>query len=400
MLWLSEMRRGASTAMLGLVLFATLRCQSDDTHPPFIGENSLGSGGKHGDGGLFIPDAAPEADGLCGDQTIFATTTPPNLYFVVDRSGSMSDPWPGIGGTKYETARIAIGNMLRPLGARVRYGAAYFPMPALGSMDFCIPGKNIFPVARGEKPPPNGDNGPILDDLLNRLNNGQPSGESTPTASTLLALTPELQALSGKTFVILMTDGGPNCNDALTCDASGCMPNIEGAPGCTSDVNCCDPVAVGPGNPVGECVDSASTTAAVKNLAALGIDTYVVGMPGAEPYADVLSALAIAGGTARPTGTEYYAVSETSELNDALTAIGSQVAISCDIPLAEPPASQLFVNIAFDGKLVPPVPDGGDDGWAWTGPQSLQIRGSWCSELLSGNVLVVQVLAGCATIPR
>jgi hypothetical protein len=177
------------------------------------------------------------------------------------------------------------------------------------------------------------------------------------------------------------------------------MPNIEQAAGCPSTINCCDPAAVGSG-PLGECVDSAATIAAVTELASLGINTYVVGMPGAEPYSNLLSQLAAAGNTARTGTTAYYPATDTPALDSALNAIGSQVALSCDIQLAQAPASQDLFNVLFDGKLVPGNLDGGVNGWVWTGPQSIEIRGSYCSELTSGNVSEVLVLAGCPTVIR
>ena len=75
---------------------------------------------------MDLGDASADA-ALCGNQRIPAISDPPNLYFVVDRSGSMSDPLPGSRYSKYENARIAISVMLRAVGHRVRYAAAVYP---------------------------------------------------------------------------------------------------------------------------------------------------------------------------------------------------------------------------------------------------------------------------------
>ena len=56
----------------------------------------------------------------------------------------------------------------------------------------------------------------------------------TPTAATLDDLAVELEALSGKTFAILVTDGGANCDASLTCDASACTDDNGGSPGCAA----------------------------------------------------------------------------------------------------------------------------------------------------------------------
>lgn len=393
------MRRALWVACLGLLLLGTARCQGEKAHPPFVSTTQIHAPPPANDAGLIIPDGAPEADWMCGDELIQTMTDPPNIYFVVDRSGSMQEPMPGSAQTKLASARIAISGLLHAMGHRIHYGAAVFPIP--NTTDSCVPGHQIFPTTAGDAPAyaANNQTGPILQDLLTRLRNQEPGSGATPTAATLLALIPTLQALPGKTYVVLMTDGAPNCGDDFDCSVDRCMSNIEQVPGCTPSFNCCDPAVVG-NRPLGTCVDHDATVAAVTRLAAQGIDTYVVGMPGAEPYANLLSELATAGGTARPGPTAYYAVDDDDALTSALRGIGSQLAISCDIQLAQPPDSQNLVNIVFDGRVVPENPDGADSGWSWTGPQSLALRGSSCDELLSGNVYEVLVLAGCDTVLR
>ena len=111
----------------------------------------------------------------------------------------------------------------------------------------------------------------------------------------------------------------------------------------------------------------------------------------------MLGRIATAGNTARVGATPYYAVSDTSDLTTALTAIGAQVAITCDLPLSTTPADEGLVNVYFDDQLVPFDPT---NGWQWSGPASIQIVGAACSTLSSGNVLNVQVLAGCPTVVR
>jgi len=384
---------------LGTTLFALAVGCNQQQHPPPFEAPSGGTDGL-GDAGtqLIVPDADTDAaDSLCGSEQIPAISDPPNLYFVVDRSGSMGETLAGSAYSKYENARIAISVMLRAVGHRVRYGAAVFP--AFVNPDGCAPGMQVFPTVAGD--PPNyaamGENGPILSDLLQRLGSIEATG-GTPTAATLSNLEPTILSLTGKkTYVVLMTDGAPNCNDALRCGPSACIPNIEqqslNGTACDATFNCCDP-RVNDGN-VGYCVDSAATEAAVADLEKQGVDTYVVGMPGSEPYADELNRLANAGNTARTGTAAYYAVTDTTELSDALKAIGAQVAINCDLPLAEKPDDPGLVNVYFDSRVVP---KGDTDGWLWSSDSSIQFHGSACSQLTSGDVLNVQVRSGCPTV--
>lgn len=389
--------------VLGIVLGASLSLHcSDREHPPsFVlprAGNSAGGagseGGPDGFGGLSLGDAGLEP-ALCGKEQIPVTSDPPNLYFIVDRSFSMNDLLPGSGFTKYQSAYIAISVMLRAIGHRVRYGAAFYP--DLLNQGGCAPGSEIFATTAGDPSSyaAKGENGPILSGLLDRLQHHAPSG-ATPTAASLRALAPTILGLPGKTFVILMTDGAPNCNPDLRCGVEACIPNIEhqltsSGTLCDVNFNCCDPL-VG-----GECVDASATETAVSEYEQAGVDTYVVGMPGSEAYGSILGRLALAGNTARNAGTPYYAVSDTNELSEALRSIGSQVAISCDLPLSRAPDDPELVNVYFDDQVVP---SNSKNGWRFTGEKSIQFRGAACSELSSGDVLNVQVLSGCPTLVR
>jgi len=397
MLWCRSVLRPA-WALLGIALSTGVEfgCSSREHPPPFELPQADGGGlGNDGVGGLNLGDAGPRT-ALCGNEQIPAISDPPNLYFVVDRSGSMSDPLPGSAFSKYENARIAISVMLRAVGHRVRYGAGVFP--ALLNPDGCAPGMQVFPVTAGDSPQyaAMGENGPILSDLLDRLGSNVPSG-GTPTAATLRELEPTIVGLEGKkTYVVLMTDGAPNCNLELRCGADACIPNIEhlSASGmaCDSSFNCCAP-KVG----MGDCVDADASEAAVADYEKAGVDTFVVGMPGSEAYRAVLNRLATAGNTARPGNPAYYAVTDTDELSQALRAIGAQVAISCDLPLSKVPEDPDLVNVYFDDRVVA---KSDDDGWRYTGDSSIQLVGAACDTLSSGNVLNVQVLSGCPTVLR
>ncbi len=401
MLWFGSVFRPL-WAVLGIALSASaeLACSSRK-HPPAFELGQAGAspglaGGGDGTGDLNLGDASPDA-ALCGNQQIPAVSDPPNLYFVVDRSGSMIDKPAGSAFTKYESARIAISVMLRAVGHRVRYAAGVYP--ALLNQEGCAPGMPLFPISAGDSPKyaAMGENGPVLSELLKRLGNSPPTlGAGTPTAATLRELEPTILGLDGKkTYVVLMTDGAPNCNPGLRCGVDACIPNIEhfssADVNCDDSFNCCSP-QIG-----GDCVDADASEAAVLDYEKAGVDTFVVGMPGSEAYGKVLNRLAIAGNTARPGDTAYYAVSDTDELSLALRSIGAQVAISCDLPLTEAPEDPALVNVYFDDQVVP---KSDKDGWRYSGDDSIEFVGPTCDTLSAGDVLNVQVLSGCPTVVR
>jgi len=352
----------------------------------------------HGDAGLVDAPPAECGGDFCGDSFLKERREPPNLYFLVDRSGSMAASPEGSSRTKYEMARRVLADLLKAIGHRVRYGAAIFPKSSVSGE--CGPGRELIPLTLGEPPSCTGEIDPNLARRLGAFGSFPPGG-TTPTSAALRELVPELEALDGKTYLVLVTDGAPNCNLEASCEADQCTLNIEhatvGQTSCAGSVNCCDPELFGEEAP-GNCVDLDESVNQVERLAERGIPTFVIGMPGAEPYATVLDALAEAGGTARSgTTTAYYAVNDQDELEEALYAIGTGLAISCSIDLDEAPQDPRHVNVYFDGEIVPADPD---DGWSWDGDARIVVHGEACDTLKSGRVIDARAVFGCDTVVR
>jgi len=326
----------------------------------------------------------------CADEPL--SLDPPSLYFVLDRSGSMA-----VNG-KWPTILRVIDEVSIRLGSRAKLGAAVFPDP---SADGCVAGGQVFPpVLMGQKPGPPvrgdgafGDAGPIDVAFASALNRIVASG-GTPTAATLQGLLPVLQGFGGKMYVVLATDGGPNCDATTSCTGATCTLNIEGDNACTATgPDCCDP-ATG-GTPL-DCLDAQPTVDAVTAFAKAGIPVYVVGVPGSEPYAALLDELAVAGGTARGSEPQYYAVStyDQQAFQSAMSAIAAKVTGTCTLTLDQLPPVADEINVFLDGKaLAQPGPD----GWTITG-KTVTVEGKSCQAILDGDVLDVRVVAGCPTV--
>lgn len=395
-------------------------CGSD--RPPNLGD-SFGpidvDSGNQSDAALhFAPTPVPTCNlgpegGVCEcvDQPLVVDA--PNIYFVLDRSGSMSESGipgnPDVGPSKWETVRTVIGQLVVQLGPRGTFGVTVFPSPFTNG---CDPGVEIFAPRQGDAPA--GAPGPTEAALITALARVSPNGD-TPTAATFTSIAPHLLSLPGKTYVIFATDGGPNCNPAVNCGADECQLNMESINGCPPDgtPNCCTPTQTS-GTPTCSgpnatnacsCEDTAATVAAVQAVATSGIPVYVVGVPASEPYADVLNQLACAGGTAQDqmacgdaggVGTEYYAVTgaDTASLESALFAIAGKITGTCTFDLGSTPADPTLVNVFFDGT---PLAQMGPDGWT-LGGATVTVLGASCQQILSGAILDVRVVAGCPTV--
>ena len=388
---MASLRRAfVPVAVLSAALgFTTLDagCGSDE-RPRGVGAPpgaDAGDGFEAGVGGSGPPP--PDANGYCGNEVHQLIIDAPNLYFVLDASGSMDAAAPG-GGNRYDAVRIAVVDLVRNLGPMAKVGAAV--LPKKGSSDECTAGGEVFPVTQGD--PITGKDGPTTT-ALRLATITKPIG-GTPISATLEALAPTLTGLSGETYVVIATDGGPNCNLAANCDASGCMLNIEGHPACDPSVNCCAPGQVGGPS---FCVDQAATIAAIDKLVAAGLHVVTVGIPGSETYAAVLDAMAVAGGLPRPDGPKYYRVDQLEEVGPVLAAI-AKIAVTCEFTLVDPPQEQGMTNVYLDGQVLTyNVPD----GWIWKPPSTVRLLGEACDRVQSGKVVNVQIVSGCPTeVPK
>jgi hypothetical protein len=312
----------------------------------------------------------------CVDQPLLGDA--PTIYFVLDRSGSMLEL------NKWSNIQAVLEKLVVALGPRASVGAAVFPDP---KEDQCAPGVQVFPPHRGDAPA--GTPGPTADTLATVLHK-IPAAGGTPTATTLSALLARLTGLSGKTFVILATDGGPNCNSNAMCTTAECTNNIDNTTGCPPDgQNCCS-------SQPESCLDSQPTIDAVTAIAAAKIPVYVVGVPGSAPYANLLDQLAQAGGTARASEPLYYAIDSADQtaLLSVLSGIAAQITGTCALDLGSVPPDPNLVNVFFDERALPQM---GPDGWTLDGT-TVTILGASCKRILTGGVLDVRVVAGCPTV--
>ena len=131
-------------------------------------------------------------------------------------------------------------------------------------------------------------------------------------------------------------------------------------------------------------------------LASAGIPVYVVGVPGSAPYATLLDELAVAGGTARGSEPQYYAVDtdDQAALESAMSKIAAKITGSCTLTLNAVPPDPSLSTCSSTARWSP---QSGPNGWTLSGTV-VTILGSSCQAILDGDVLDVRVVAGCPTV--
>ena len=220
------------------------------------------------------------------------------------------------------------------------------------------------------------------------LYSNEPGG-GTPMAATLGVVQKAIAARhdAGRSYVVLTTDGAPNCDGGITCAAATCVPNIEATAGCPAGgpPNCCDEAEIGPL----DCLDDAAAEGAVRALAAQGTSTYILGAPGSEPYRELLSRMAAAG------GSEHYfpvAGSGREAFTEALSRLAAKILASCTIVLEKAPTDATLVNVLLDGAPLAAGPD-----WSLA-TDLVTLHGDACASVLAGTALDVRVVVGCPTV--
>jgi hypothetical protein len=345
---------------------------TDGGAPPGIGGGNgptRGTGGTGtGTGGLIMGrgTGGTGEEPVCGLFKAPLEKLPPDVLIVLDRSLSMNaqviPPGFDLGmfvaclllnncpmtASKWVSMTGALNTSVAASAASVNFGLKFFPSDDLCGVNDAV----AVPVA------PN--NSAAIGGAMATV---QPGG-FTPTAAALASAGRYLATLTDRNprFVLLATDGEPNCGNGAD--------NMGGGS------------------------DSQAAVAAVTNLVNAGIPVYVIGIATQGVADDALSAMARAGGRPRNATPAYYPVQTAADLTAALSAIGGQIA-SCTFAVArpEPPASPTNVVVKGNGMRIP---QSDTDGWRWgPGMMSIEITGSWCQQIQAGTITDLQTTFAC-----
>ena len=320
-----------------------------------------GTDQQDGSGG----DAAGNGDGtngggdvpICDEMEITASTIPPNLLLVVDKSGSMEDPTSGNSGpTKMQDLKDAVHMLLTEGQGSIRFGWMYYPDCTSCNQDYCDAGRVSVEV---------GDD--TVGAIRNRLDALGAAG-GTPTGESLEAADAYFTGLGDQThpsFVLLITDGLPTCPTGNGRDATQ--------------------------------ADAQRALEAVEDLHSHQVDTFVIGLGEGvnNTNPQLLNDMALAGGRPRGGQTKYYQANSLAELEAILSAIGGMV-IGCNIALDVVPEFPAWLWVYFDGQAVP-KDESHTKGWDYDAQRNaIDFYGDYCDQLRNGEVEHLEVLMGCA----
>jgi len=304
---------------------------------------------------------------ICDQEEFTITHVTPDMMIVIDRSNSMN--YNGFWGP----TRDAVMTIADAYDDQILFGLMVFPdMTCVnGGGTQCDPSRGpLVNVAPG-----------MGDRIRSTLTPMQTCG-GTPIAETLRRAHQALLAVADTNpkYVLLATDGAPNCNGSLngaTCRCT-CTDTSVCAPCYASNVNC---------------LDDTRTYAEVDSLYSDRIKTFVVGMSTAATlWGDVLGTMATKGGTER-----FYPAENPAEIDDVFEEITGLIA-SCEFDLNPSDAADPDkVNFYFDGEVVPRDTTG-TNGWDWVDEDTVKFYGSYCDALLAGSVEDVSATYGCPSI--
>jgi hypothetical protein len=301
------------------------------------------------------------------------------VMLVIDRSASMrltitgAEDFPP-SEWRWAILREALADSLAGLDSRVLVGAKFYPdpifMPAPDAETACRSSDTIDVRPRMG----------TASEIISIFDSPEPLG-GTPTAVALAAAARGFSATAERRFLVLATDGAPNCNGDLP--GASCV--------CTSPDPACTEPRPGPF----ACLDDTRTLDVITGLrTGEGIPTYVIGIDGPD-FRDVLDRMAIAGGRPRtiPGEPSFYSVRSPDHLRMALEEITGSISACGFLTPALPPTDAAF-SIEIDGRRVEESPI---NGWTWANRATgeLELHGDACEAVRMPGHVVEAIIDEC-----
>lgn len=348
--------------------------------------------------GLRIPDIAPDhvdatdaPDQVCVPDVIPLSRRSADVMFLVDRSNSMRANLSGHDAppSRWSLLQSALTLALPPLEATLSFGATFYPQVQAGPATIEQACSTSVAV---DVPPARNHSARILQ----VFHDTQPGG-GTPTYLALRLVHDWFDAQprsADPRYIVLATDGGPNCNgalDAATCPCTSRNPD-------TLANNCPGDPALGFDPMPGNCLDDVRTLGELRAVAGRGIPVFVIGIddPTRADLTAVLDLMADAGGRPNLAGPErYYRIRVPQDLDTAFQAIERTIA-RCVFVTTRPPASFEALHLEM-GTLELPRDVSHTNGWDVTDRTAgeLTLFGATCDRVANEPSPGLVVRSGC-----
>ena len=328
----------------------------------------------HMDAAAVLPDAGFDAP-MCVPGHFPLTPETAELMLLIDRSASMlltingdsdqpEDQW------RWTILRTSLSDALTSLDPHVLVGAKFFPDPITTptpTTEQACSSAGPIDVPVGPVTAPR---------IISLFRSTMPNG-GTPTAVALRAASLGVSSTGSRRFLLLATDGAPNCNPDTGVPQDECV--------CTSPPMACQAFRPGPYS----CLDDVAAIAALRDIFSRGIPTYVVGIEDLSrpDFSDVLDHMAEAGGRPRMVAgeREFYSVRSADQLHQALADITSTIS-ACGFVTPSLPATDAQFSIHIDGTMIP---QDATNGWTWVDrPRGeLELHGAACTSARTGMTI-------------
>lgn len=355
---------------------------------------SPGTGGAIGTGGMHTSsgDITGVGGQSCGQTSVSIKPLPPDILIVQDKSLSMNeDPNGGncaanaVNCSKWSQVSTAVDTVVTATDMNVNWGMIFFATDSMCAVN----STPVVPVGvmNGQK-------------IQSAFANNQPSSQ-TPTAAAINASVKYMQTLTDPNpkFLLLATDGLPNCGTSSGTGGAGGRAGTGGAGGAGGRGT------FGGGPPGGTTTadDSPAAEAAVAAAKAAGFPTFVVGIATSSntTATTTLNTMAVNGGYPQTgAATQYYSVKDTASLQDALNKILGMT-LSCTIPLTDKPDNLSNVAVSAQdatGKRIE-IPQDPTNGWSFDATMSnIVLNGSACTQLKSVTLSQYQFIYACTGV--
>ncbi len=300
----------------------------------------------------------------CTPRVTEARRITPGVFVLLDRSRSMD--YPDYGLLYWEPACEAIEGVVEELQEDVAFGLGYFPDEACDAYE-----PNCCGMSEAAVPVRLANLGPIRASLDATYVDG-----GTPTAPSVTASLGSLTSYIdlGAAFIMLVTDGVPNCNDSLS--HPGCV--------CTNPSGVCDNAT--------QCLDDTRTYDALRAARDAGVLVYVVGLVGGSgtSWTEVMHAMADAGGTGEAT-----LVSDPEDILPVMSELARHVTpclFDVDRDFFEDDPDSVTFEV---GGVTWSRDPARLAGWDLVAPDRIRFFGAPCDDILGSGIAWLDGTAPC-----